>query len=365
MRILALQAYDTGSHRAFLNGWRRHSEHDFEVLTLPGHHFKWRMRQAPIGFVEQLEPLIANGQDYDALWCTSMLDLAALRGLSTFIHDLPAAVYFHENQLAYPARHSEARDIHFGLTNMTTALAAIASQRNASVPCIWWNSTYNRDSFLIELDRVLKAMPDHVPDHVTEQIRLRSAIHYPGIDRVDNKTRERSDPPVLLWAARWEHDKHPERFFDALQELDKRGGAFRISVIGQQFSEQPECFEIAEKRFADKIVRWGYQSDKSDYQKALAEADFVISTAGHEFFGLAIAEAVSAGCQPVLPNALAYPEVWGEHAVYHDQTPSGIADAIELAILQRTGTNSAEAAERFAWPGVARKLDDAIESLRF
>ncbi|WP_372922997.1 DUF3524 domain-containing protein, partial [Roseovarius sp.] len=54
MRILALQPYDTASHRAVLEGWQRHSRHAFEVLTLPGRHFKWRVRQAPVALAQQV-----------------------------------------------------------------------------------------------------------------------------------------------------------------------------------------------------------------------------------------------------------------------------------------------------------------------
>lgn len=335
MHLLALQPYDAASHRAFLEGWQHHSRHTLDVLALPGRHFKWRMRQAPIDLAAQIGSIKQAGNAWDALWCTSMLDLAAMRGLSPAAAELPAVVYFHENQLAYPTRYPDQRDIHFGLTNMTTALAAIASHKTgpAKAPplCVWWNSAYNRDSFLNELARLLEQVPDR--------------------------------PPTLLWAARWEHDKGPDRFFAALDELDRRGTDFRLCVVGQQFGEQPACFSAARERFADRIVRWGYQESRADYASALREADIVVSTADHEFFGLAIAEAVSAGCVPVLPDALAYPEVWAGAAAYHDYTPAGIADAIERTTRQPPPPDLSALAERFAWPFIADRLDDAIESV--
>lgn len=364
MRLLALQPYDAASHRAFLDGWQRHSRHDFTTLALPGKHFKWRMRQAPIGLAQRIESHANKDQTWDALWCTSMLDLAALRGLCPTANALPTAVYFHENQLTYPSRHPDARDVHFGLTNMTTALAAVASAaRDSSPPCVWWNSAYNRDSFLTALDALLSTMPDHRPTEAVESIRRASAVHYPGIDTIKPTPQARSRPPLLLWAARWEYDKGPERFFDAIDLLAARGVDFRLSVIGQQFAEQPKCFEPARQRHLKRIVRWGYQTTRRDYEDALREADIVVSTSKHEFFGLAVAEAVSAGCKPVLPDALAYPEVWTDHARYHDQTPASIADAIEQAMADTSTTDFAQAADRFAWPTLAPQLDDAIEAL--
>lgn len=363
MRVLALQPYDAASHRAFLEGWRHHSRHELEPLTLPGRHFKWRMRQAPIEFARQVESRIQRGERFDALWCTAMLDLAAFRGLCPWISALPACVYFHENQLAYPTRHTDPRDLHFGMTNMTSALAAIASRADRETPCVWWNSAYNRDSFLSALAGLLPRMPDDPPTWAVDQIRRASAVLYPGIDPIGSVPRDRSAAPVLLWAARWEYDKGPERFFLAMDELARRGVDFRLSVIGERFADCPGCFDTARDRFAGRIVRWGFQMSRVQYINALREADFIVSTADHEFFGLSIAEAVSAGCVPILPDALAYPELWGDTAIYHDQTPGGVADAIQRALSERDREPNTAPAERFAWPEAAARLDAALEAV--
>lgn len=362
MRILALQAYDAASHRALLTGWERHSRHEIDVLSLPGRHFKWRMRQAPVELARQIEVLAQQGKTWDALWCTSMLDLATLRGLSPTAARLPAAIYFHENQLTYPTRYKAQRDVHFGLTNTTSALAAIASNQATEHPCIWWNSAYNRDCFLDALGELLKSMPDYPMPGAVEAIRDASAVFYPGIDPIAAGPNKASGPPVLLWAARWEYDKGPALFFESLDALAQRGVAFGLSVIGEQFAETPTCFTQAKARFADRIVRWGYQPTRQAYEDALREAGVVVSTSRHEFFGIAVAEAMSAGCAAVLPNALAYPEVWADAALYHDQTPEGVADAIERALATHHDSTS-RAANRFAWSRVAPQLDDAIEAL--
>ncbi|MBX2852145.1 MAG: DUF3524 domain-containing protein [Phycisphaeraceae bacterium] len=368
MHILALQPYDAASHRALLSGWQGHSRHTFEALSLPARHFKWRVRQAPIELARQIQALAQQGEPWDALWCTSMLDLAALRGLCPAAAKLPAAVYFHENQLTYPTRHREQRDVHFGLTNTTSALAAIASHPRSGQqppPCVWWNSAYNRDRFLDALGDLLQSMPDYPMPVAVEAIRAASSVHYPGINPIGAapKPVKRDGPPLLLWAARWEYDKGPELFFEALDVLVQRGVAFRLSVVGEQFAEAPKCFAKAEERFADRIVRWGYQPTRVAYEDALREADAVVSTSRHEFFGIAVAEAVSAGCAAVLPDALAYPEVWGDAAVYHDQTPGGVADAVKRALTNKSIDRTSCTAERFAWSRLAPQMDNAIEAL--
>jgi glycosyltransferase involved in cell wall biosynthesis len=178
----------------------------------------------------------------------------------------------------------------------------------------------------------------------------------------------------ILWAARWEYDKDPDTFFRALDLLGQREVDFRLSVIGPKFRDVPPIFAWAAERFVDRIDRWGYQRSGADYGSALIEADVVVSTAAHEFFGLSVAEAAAAGAFPVLPRRLAYPEVFSDaagrtaEAIFHDGTADGLAARLaELAAFCRQGRLQEMAAglaeqiaRRFSWKHVAGILDNAL-----
>ncbi len=309
MNILALEPYYDGSHRAFLDDWIKHSIHRWTLMTLPGYAWKWRMRHAAITFARTLSAASDTRRAHDLILCSDMLNLAEFRGLAPLdVAMIPSIVYFHENQLTYPVRFSGERDYHYAITNLTTAMAA---------DHVWFNSRFHRDSFLNAAREFLNRMPDYAPLDALAEIRSKSSVHYPGIRAIPKKTGRKPGPCRILWVARWEHDKNPEDFFEAIGHLRRQSLDFRLSVIGQSFRTVPESFQIARAEFADIIVRWGFQTSQTAYWQCLQEADIVVSTAHHEFFGIGMIEAMSAGAYPLLPERLSYPEI-----LNLDQTPS-------------------------------------------
>ena len=152
-------------------------------------------------------------------------------------------------------------------------------------------------------------MPDYQPLQEIESIAPKSEIHYPPVDVPLKPAAKKNGIPILSWAARWEFDKDPETFFEALRLLREQGAIFRLSVIGESFRNSPNVFASAESEFADIIHRWGYQPSRQAYLDTLTESDIFVSTAIHEFFGITAVESVVCGCFPLLPERLAYPEV--------------------------------------------------------
>jgi len=368
MRILALEPYYGGSHEAFLSGWSTRSRHSWTLLSLPAYKWKWRMRHGAITLAEQVRARIDAGDRWDLLFCSDMLNLAEFRGLvPEAVRALPCLAYFHENQLTYPVRHETERDYHFVFTNLTTALAA---------DHVWFNSVFHRDSFLSGLPGFLKRMPDHHPLEAVERIRSKSQVRTPGIEPPPMQGPRRPGPLRILWAARWEHDKNPETFFAALFRLQAAGVAFRVSVVGERFRESPAVFDEAKARLADRIDCWGYQPERRAYERVLQNADVVVSTALHEFFGISVVEAIAAGCHPLLPRRLAYPELFEAAGI--DETAEFFYDGSEEELARRlrsladrlaregrvlSGSSLAERfRERYAWDRLAPAYDAEVET---
>jgi glycosyltransferase involved in cell wall biosynthesis len=361
MRILALEPYYGGSHKQFLDAWAFHSRHDFTIATLPAHKWKWRMRHAPITLADQVAKLDAAGQRWDAVFCSDMLNLPEFLGLAPArVRTLPTVAYFHENQLTYPDNRKDARDIHFALSNMTTALAGET----------WFNSAFHRDEFLGALNGLLASMPDYQLPDVVERIRSTSRIMHPGVDEFPTRPPRPDGPMRILWAARWEHDKDPETFFDAIGQLQAAGVDFRLSVIGEQYNQVPPIFQTAREQFSDRIDRWGYQETLDDYRAALMEADVFVSTAQHEFFGISAVEAASAGAMPILPERLAYPEVFqlnktpGAEAFFYSGGANDLARKLTELAKGGLWTSAAKIVKPLTWTKRAAEMDDRIDKLR-
>lgn len=372
MRVLGLNPYAGGSHRAFMEGWRAHSRHEMSILELPGRHWKWRMRHGAWTLAEKARALVASGQRFDAVAATDMLDLPTWRAFApAALGSLPTVIYFHENQLCYPSPTPDPRDLHFGFTNLMSA--ALADEA-------WFNSEWHQNEFYDASAELLARVPDHAPTSALERARSRSAVLYPGFALSDTGRDEAARAGQtchLLWAARWERDKAPEDFFAALRELVRRNVEFRVSVIGRSAETEPPLFTDARRELGDRVVDWGWQERRAAYERVLRDADIVVSTARHEFFGIAMVEAVAAGAFPLLPERLAYPEVFesfpraGLDPGTHDGTVEHLVSRLEELctrhargdLWQGDPDRGARSVEGYKWPRAARALDERLEAV--
>lgn len=314
MKILLLSAYDARSHQLWRQGLEEQfPQYDWHVLTLPARHFAWRARSnAMQWFFKNGDQL--NSQ-FDLLIATSTVDLASLRGLFPNLASTPAILYFHENQFAYPQGNSKHSTLELKIASVYSALAADE---------VVFNSRYNRDTFLAGAESMLKKMPDNLSQCLASVLSpkcLVLPVPLHGAFAPDRSRKALQNEPIqLVWNHRWEFDKGPDRLLAFCRELLKTQLAFVLHVVGQQFRDQPAEFaqlrsELQAQR-PQALGQWGFIAKQSDYVALLKRSHFVLSTAEHDFQGLAVLEAVQAGCLPLVPNRLAYPEWIGERCLY-------------------------------------------------
>ncbi len=266
------------------------------------------MRGAALYFSQRIDTL----SRYDVLIVSDLMSFADFKALAG-PECPPTLVYFHENQLTYPLAPGETRDFHFGFTDITTALTA---------DLIRFNSKTHQDAFFAALSAFIPRLPEFRPRWVVDAIRRKAGVLYPGVDLPlpgDTSLEKLSstEPPLIIWNHRWEFDKDPKTFFEAVDAVLAQGLDFRLALLGENFQAVPKEFLAARDKYGQRIVQYGYESDRSSYLKWLRQGTVIISTALQENFGLAVIEAIGAGCFPLLPNRLAYPEIID--AQYHGE----------------------------------------------
>ena len=300
MNILLLSPYDAVSHQY----WRRQltagfPAHHFEVVTLPARYFGWRVRGNAMTLADRLT--VDQVAQADLVLATSMTDLATLKGLVPAIAGVPCILYFHENQFAFPSRQASDRDLAAQLTSIYSALAATQ---------LVFNSIFNRDTFFAGAKALLRKMPDGVPAGVLELQELNALVlPVPLPDPLFTRTPSVRRPDIV-WNHRWEHDKGPERLLEIVQAYVASGLPGKFHLVGQQFRTVPPAISeaIALLTAHQLLGAQGYIESLAEYHALLAQSEFVLSTADHEFQGLAVMEAMALGCLPVVPDALVYPE---------------------------------------------------------
>ena len=311
MKVLALEPWYGGSHKNFLDGLSAHSRHEIRSVTMAARFWKWRMQGGAVTMARKALQLHDEGFRPDVIFATGMVNLPAFLALTRDVFSrVPVILCFHENQLTYPLPPSTDRDYTYAYINYLSSLAA---------DHIVFNSQFHFNEFIEALPSLLRIFPDYTHLNTIQQIRDRSSVLYLGMNlrahdaHADSFEAHNWGPgmklPIILWNQRWEYDKNPEAFFRVMNRLDDAGHPFRLILAGEHFKEQPYEFERAFERYAERILHYGYAEDFTEYSRLLHRADIVVSTAIHEFFGIATMEAIYCGCHPLLPARLSYPEL--------------------------------------------------------
>jgi len=356
LSVLVLEPYYGGSHRAVLDALVPALDATCDLITLPARKWKWRMRGAAITMAAETRRLHAEGHRWDLVYASTFLNLAEFLGLAgDAVAGVPSAVYFHENQLLYPNRHVAEWDLQFPLTNVTSALAADA--------CLF-NTRWNLEGFLAEIPGFLRQFPDHVPGGVAEAIAPKSSVLAPPFDPApfDDVAPTRGVRPRIVWPHRWEHDKAPESFFAAVTALAREDLDFEVAIAGQSFRETEDAMAEAARALGDRLVHLGEPEGRGAYAALLSSADVAVSTATNEFFGLAMLEACYAGATPVVPDRLAYPELYP--AAFRYGSHEALVALLRSLLLERPAPGAVRhLAESFTVDRLAPVYQSAFEGI--
>ncbi|MCH7668502.1 MAG: DUF3524 domain-containing protein [Acidobacteria bacterium] len=359
MRILLVEPFLGGSHQAWAEGYAQHSEHDVTVLGHAGHSWKWRMRGSWATLADQAGGL----GEFDAIIASSLLDTARFLGATrAFLGRTPVVQYMHENQLTYPLREGRAPDVEHVLTNWAATLVADE---------VWFNSRFHLDSWYASIPGVLGRYRGDSHTALVDGVQSRSLVMPLGVDLepFDDIPRTSGSPPLIVWNQRWEYDKGLSQLDVALRGLVSAGVDFRVAFLGESPASPPKIITNLIEFLGERTVQAGF-ADTGLYRRLLRSADIVVSTADHEFFGIAVTEAIYAGATPLLPNRVVYPERIPselQDRVLFDNTPHLIQRLVDLvgSAPERSETSGLlrSSVGLFDWSVVGPQYDDRLTSI--
>lgn len=378
MRVLLLSAYDALSHRYWCEALQEQfPDIHWTVLALAPRHFSYRMRGNPLSWYSTQRATLQRS--YDRVIATSMVDAACLRGLFPQLAATPLWLYCHENQFCYPqSRHQlDAQQQQNRLQAQMVFLYNCLCAESIS-----FNSNYNRDTALAGLRDLLRRLPEKLPGELVDAIAKRSDV-LPVPLRFDSagqgeatgrraNAAQSSRPLQLVWNHRWEYDKGPEYLLAFAKVLARGERPVVLHVVGQSFRDRPPAFaqlrallEDPQRRGVLRCGEWGHIASRSEYLALLARCDCVISTALHDFQGLAVLAACAAGCAPLLPDRLAYPEMFAPNWLYPwvddpDENALAMHSALKRIVDGLGGGSPLPNLDAFRWPALARTYREKI-----
>lgn len=356
MRIFLCEGWYSGSHKAWADGFTRHSSHEVHVLGMEGIHWRWRMQGGCVTLADMIASTAAEFGPPDVVLVSATVDAAALYGLARrTLGGVPMVVWFHENQLTYPPSLNRRRDPWPEWANWKSALSADR---------VVFNSEYHRREFLDTLPRLLGRAPDYLHDDRFLDVVSASSVLPIGVDVTATLAAPKveREVPLVVWNHRWDDDKDPKSFVDSVVRLAEEDVEFEVALLGEDRHFLGDERARALRDLGDRVIAAGHLPE-DEYRTLLLEAQVVVSTAQHEFFGVSVVEAVAAGCLPVVPNRLSYPEILGEYASRycydHGRPTSPLRQLLEDQRLLGTGDPGLRASMgRFDWAVVAPAYDE-------
>lgn len=372
LKIVLLSPYHTGSHQAWAEGYQKHSQHEVVLLTLPGRFWKWRMVGGAITLAEQF---LAQKLRPEIIMVDDMVDLPTFLALTRKeTAGIPVVLYMHENQLNYPTpTNPKSKPRQWDELRRPYVWRNYRSMLTADV--IWFNSEHHRLSWFAELPTFLRHYPDYQEEHLIEKVQAKSQVMPVGLDLNRLKADMRptrpdlNRPPLIVWNQRWEFDKNPQTFLEALYYIKEEGLPFEVALCGETFSSSEPLLAAAQEKLGSAIVHIGY-ANFDTYQKLLHRAEITISTAYHEFFGISILEAIACHTFPLLPHRLSYPELIP--AAYHPfclyKGRHGLLNQLKWALSHRleaydVAQKLAQTVDQFNWPHLAPNYDQWLQKI--
>jgi glycosyltransferase involved in cell wall biosynthesis len=175
-----------------------------------------------------------------------------------------------------------------------------------------------------------------------------------------------SSEKIYLWVGRLDKNKDPETLVNAFTAFATEKSNIKL-FIAFQSNDLLEKISRDISTVADKIILLG-RLDHNQLTQWYGAADFIISTSHYEGSGLAVCEAMSCGCVPILSNIPSFRMMTGFREfglLFEAGNSNSLLEALEISLSMDVKKASEQSMLRFenylSFPAIARKIDEIIQ----
>ncbi len=152
--------------------------------------------------------------------------------------------------------------------------------------------------------------------HISDQKKIYECIQASSVFHPLEKNRARSalqihGAPVFLWVGRLDANKDPVTVVKAFLKFGELQPAAKLYMIYQAEDLLQEIKVLLQQSKAGKAIQLVGKIPHQQLQNWYSAADFIISGSHHEGSGIAICEAMSCGCVPLLTDIISFRKMTG------------------------------------------------------
>ena len=150
-----------------------------------------------------------------------------------------------------------------------------------------------------------------------KEVMPASSSFVPGSKQEARRKINIEGDPVYLWVGRLEKNKDPLNVVKAFISFQKNHCAARLYMIFQTDELLEEIKSIIRSHSAFTAIRLVGKLDHSNLQTWYSSADFIISGSHYEGSGIAISEAMSCGCIPLVTDIISFRKMAGTCGLFY------------------------------------------------
>jgi alpha-1,3-mannosyltransferase len=180
------------------------------------------------------------------------------------------------------------------------------------------------------------------------------------------------DPNLLLAVGRLADNKRYDRMLRAFALVAARRQSVRLVIVGPDWGTASSLAELSAELGLTHCVKLAGQVSDAEMQRYLSTASVWLSSSAYESFGVALLEAMAAGCVPVAQPLPAFAQLLGDgsEGFYADfDSPDVAAVVIGHALSlssgerQRIVASARHQALQFSWSAITRRVQEVYRQV--